>query len=198
MASAARNTYITPEEYLARERLAVERSEYYRGQVYAMSGASRPHNLVSGNLFTEINSQLKGRPCEVYSADMRVRVSATGLYTYPDIVAVCGEPRFVDDEFDTLVNPQVIIEVLSQSTEAYDRGDKFAQFQQIVSLQEYILVAQSKIRVERYSRHGQQWLLTTWDSVDGVLELESVGCRVRLSDIYDKVTFPADERAIEG
>ena len=198
MSSAAKQTYTTPEEYLARERLAETKSEYYDGQIYAMSGATRPHNLVAGNLFAEINVQLRGRPCEVYSNDMRVCVRATGLYTYPDIVAVCGEPQFLDGVFDTLLNPQLIVEVLSPSTEAYDRGDKFAQFQRIESLREYILVAQTKVRVDRYSRQGAQWLLTSWDSLDETVPIESIGCRVRLRDIYDRVVFPEQGRGPEA
>jgi Uma2 family endonuclease len=198
MASAAKKTYITPEEYLARERLAETKSEYYDGQIYAMSGASRPHILAAGNLFTEISMQFRGRDCEVYSNDMRVLVERTGLYTYPDIVAVCGKPQLLDDELDTLLNPQVIVEVLSPSTEAYDRGKKFAQFQRIESLREYILVAQDQVRVERYSRQGSQWLLTTWDSLDSTLQIESIDCQVRLRVIYDKVVFPEPDRDAES
>lgn len=198
MASAAKKAYITPEEYLARERLAENKSEYYDGQVYAMSGATRPHILVVGNLFTEINVQFRDRPCEVYSNGMRVLVERTGLYTYPDIVALCGEPRLLDNEFDTLLNPQVIVEILSPLTEAYDRGKKFAQFQRIESLREYILVAQDQVRVECYSRQGSQWLLTTWDSPAGTLQIESIDCQVRLRDIYDKVIFPEPDWHTEG
>jgi Uma2 family endonuclease len=198
MASAAKKIYITPEEYLARERLAATKSEYYDGQIYAMSGASRPHILVAGNLYTEINVQLRGRDCEVYSNDMRVRVDQTGLYTYPDIVAVCGKPQLLDAEVDTLLNPQLIVEVLSPSTEAYDRGKKFAHFQRLESLQEYILVAQDQVRVERYSRQGTQWLLTTWDSLDSTLPIESIGCQVQLRVIYDKVVFPEQDREPEA
>jgi Uma2 family endonuclease len=189
MASASRKTDLTPEQYLVRERLAQFRSEYHDGQIRAMSGASRPHNLITVNLSSEINGQLKGRPCEVYSADMRVHVHATGDYFYPDIVAVCGEPRFLDGEFDTLINPQLIVEILSPSTEAYDRGEKFAQYQRIESLRGYVLIAQDEIRVERLSRQGDQWLLTTWDSAVGTLRLDSIDCDVRLSDIYAKVKF---------
>ena len=198
MSSAARKTYITPEEYLTRERLAETKSEYYQGQMYAMSGASRPHNLIANNFSAEINVQLRGRACEIYSNDMRVHVRETGLYTYPDIVAVCGEPQFQDGVFDTLLNPQLIVEVLSPTTEAYDRGDKFAQFQRIESLREYILVAQNKVRVDRYTRQGTQWLLTSWDSIDDAVPIESIGCQVRLRDVYDKVVFPEQDRVPEA
>src|SRR4051794_10859027 len=120
MPSAAVKTRYTPEQYLALERKATFKSEYYNGSIYAMAGASRAHNLVAGNLFREVGSQLKDCPCEVYMSEMRVRVGPTGLYTYPDIVAVCGEPQFQDGELDTLLNPTLIVEVLSSSTEAYD------------------------------------------------------------------------------
>src|SRR5262245_5122353 len=133
MASAALKTRYTPEQYLALERKADFRSEFCNGFITAMAGASREHNLPAGNLHAEIRSQLKGRPCETYVNDLRVLVSRTGLYTYPDVVAVCGEAQFLDDEVDTLLNPTVIVEVLSPSTESYDRGRKFGHYRQLPS-----------------------------------------------------------------
>src|SRR5919198_4874617 len=118
----------TPEEYLALERAARHKSEYVNGRIYALAGASRAHNLIVVNVSAELRAQLRGRPCETYASDMRVKVSQTGLYTYPDVVVVCGEPRFEDAQVDTLLNPTVIIEVLSESTESYDRGEKFAHY----------------------------------------------------------------------
>ena len=155
--------YYTPEEYLALERKAEYKSEYINGEIYAMSGASRAHILITVNLTRELSTQLRGRPCEVYASDMRVKVSPTGMYTYPDVAAVCGEARFEDGQVDTLTNPSVIIEVLSPSTEAYDRGEKFAHYRKLQSLAEYVLVAQDKMRVEHFARHGErgeQWVLT--------------------------------------
>ena len=167
MASAAKKTYITPEEYLARERLAEFKSEYYDGQIYPMNespqgmpGTTRPHNLIAGNLYREISIQFKERPCEAYISDIRVRVEATGLYTYPDVVVVCGEPQFGDDSLDTLLNPNVIVEVLSPSTEAWDRGGKFAHYRRLESMSDYVLVSQDKVLVEHYTRQGDKWLLT--------------------------------------
>lgn len=128
MASAVRIPRITEEQYLALERKAHFKSEYCHGYIVAMSGASDEHNTISLNLAGEIRSQLKGRPCRVYMVNMRLRVSPTGLYTYPDVMAVCGERRFLDDEVNTLLNPTMIAEVLSKSTESYDRGDKFAKY----------------------------------------------------------------------
>jgi Uma2 family endonuclease len=183
----------TPEEYLALERKATQKSEYVNGQVFAMSGASRAHNLIAGNVYREISSQLKGRPCEAYVSDMRVKVSTTGLYSYPDVVAVCGEIRFDDEQKDTLLNPTVLVEILSSSTEAYDRGEKFAHYRQLESLQEYVLVGQDKVRVEHFVRQGDQWVLTEASNLDDTVHLASIGCRLALREIYDKVEFPASD-----
>jgi Uma2 family endonuclease len=179
----------TPEEYLALERAAEHKSEYLDGQIYAMTGASRKHNLIAGNVFRELSTQLRRRPCEVYMSDMRVKVSETGLYTYPDVVAVCGEPRFEGAEVDTLLNPLTIIEVLSESTEAYDRGKKFAHYRRLELLAEYVLIAQDRMHVERYRRQGEQWVLTEVSEPDGLLPLESLGCMLRLQDIYERIEF---------
>lgn len=193
MSSAAVKSRYTPEEYLALERKATIKSEYLDGQIYAMSGASRPHNLIAGNLHGEIRAQLKNRPCEVYTGDMRVCVSPTGMYTYPDVVAVCGDRRFLDGEVDTLLNPTLIIEVLSPSTEAYDRGGKFAHYRRLESLREYVLVAQDQVLVERYTRQGNEWLLTEFRQLDSILRLASIHCDVILSEVYDRVDLPDTE-----
>ena len=135
MSSAAAKTHYTPEQYLALERDSSIRHEYHNGSIFAMSGASREHNLIALNLGAELRTQLLDRPCEAYVSDMRVLVARTGLYTYPDIVAVCGERQFQDSEVDTLLNPTLIIEVLSSTTEAYDRGKTFAHYRRLPSLQ---------------------------------------------------------------
>jgi len=183
---------VTPAEYLAMERSAREKSEYINGRVYAMAGASRRHNLIAGNIFRELATQLRGRPCETYMADMRVKAKPTGMYTYPDVVALCDEPRLEDAELDTLLNPSVIVEVLSPSTESYDRGVKFAHYRRLDSLQEYVLVAQGTPRVEHFRREGDQWVLTEISDPGGALTLPSLGCVLRLADIYERVDFPAD------
>jgi Uma2 family endonuclease len=190
--SSLAKTYYTPEQYLALERAAEYKSEYINGEIYAMSGASREHNLITGNVLSALHAQLRGRPCEIYASDMRVKVSPTGMYTYPDVVAVCGEPRFEDDQVDTLLNPTAILEVLSPSTEAYDRGEKFAHYRRLETLSEYVLVSQDKARVEHYIRDGvrsNQWVLTETSGLDGVLELASIGCELALRDVYDKVNL---------
>jgi Uma2 family endonuclease len=191
---AARST-VTPTEYLRRERSALQKSEYRDGQIVAMTGASRAHNLIAVNLARELSQQLRGGPCEVYIADMRVKVSPTGLYTYPDVVAACGDIRFEDATTDTLLNPTVLVEVLSPSTEAYDRGQKFAHYRRLESLQEYLLLAQDRVRAEHFVRDGDRWVHTELDSHDEVVTLPSIGCSVRLADVYDRVIVSADEAA---
>lgn len=155
-----------------------------------MAGASPEQNLIAVNLSGEIRSQLKNRPCRVFASDMRVLISRTGLYTYPDVLVVCGELLFQDDKRDTLLNPTMIVEVLSPSTESYDRGDKFAHYRRLPTLREYVLVAQDKARVERFTRQGDDWLLTDLIDMNSTLRLASIGCELPLSEIYAKVELP--------
>lgn len=187
--SVAPQKKMTEEEYLALERTAEFKSEFLAGEMYAMTGASRPHTLIVTNAVRELGNQLKGRSCEVYVADMRVRVEHTGLYTYPDIVVVCGEPRLADEHLDTLLNPTVIIEVLSPSTEAYDRGTKFAHYRELPSLREYVLVSQTHAHVERFVRQdgGPEWTLSAVRGQGGTLTLTSIGCTLPLAELYDRV-----------
>jgi Uma2 family endonuclease len=195
MASAALKTRYTPEQYLTLERSADFKSEYFNGFVTAMAGASREHNLIAVNLSREISSQLKNRPREAYMSDMRILVSRTGLYTYPDMVAVCGEPRFQDEKEDTLLNPTMIAEVLSPTTESYDRGAKFAHYRRLAALQEYVLVAHDEARVERFTRQGDEWLLTEFIQLDDSLRLASIDCALPLREIYAKVELPGEPAA---
>lgn len=187
----------TPEEYLALERKAECRSEYYAGEIFAMSGASEKHNLIAGNIVAALHGQFRGRPCRVYVSDMRVKVSPTGLYTYPDVVALCGEARFDDVQRDTLLNPNVIIEVLSPSTEAYDRGNKAAQYRQLPSLMEYLLASQERMHVEHYVRQADgQWLFSEVSDTDARIHLPSINASVVLADIYENVVL--DSPPVEG
>ncbi len=189
--SALSKPYLTAKEYLDAERRSDIRHEYYRGETFAMSGASREHNLVALNIGAELRAALKGRPCEVYTNDMRVLIEATGLHTYPDVVVVCGEPRFLEGvEVDTLLNPTVLIEVLSPSTSSYERGRKFAHYRQLNSLCEYVLIEQDEASIDRYTRRPGEWSLTDFRSLDLVLELGSIGCEIPLSEIYARVEFP--------
>jgi Uma2 family endonuclease len=186
--SSQTQQHYTPEEYLALERQAQCKSEYYAGEISAMAGASRWHNLIVTNVLRELSLQLKGRPCTTYPSDMRVKVSPTGLYTYPDVTVVCGEAQFEDNQQDTLLNPTLIVEVLSESTEAYDRGGKFAHYRKLASLMEYVLIAQTKPHIEHYVRQpDNRWLLAEADNLPGTLHLPSIDCRLALAEVYDKV-----------
>ena len=188
--STVPKSLLTPQEYLERERRAQTRSEFYRGEIFAMSGASWEHTLIKDNFAAETRQRLKGGPCHVLTSDLRVKVDASGLYTYPDIVIVCQEPQFEDQVFDTLVNPRVIVEVLSESTEKYDRGLKFGHYRQLPSLQEYILVAQDRLLVERYVRQGDNtWILTVFDKQGTSFSFGTIDAEIPLGEIYLGVTF---------
>lgn len=186
--SAVPKTLMSNEEYLSFERSSEFRHEFYRGEIFQMSGASREHNLIVTNSVTSINSQLRGKDCEIYSNDMRVHTSITGLYTYPDVVVVCGEPEFSDAEFDTLLNPIVLIEVLSLSTADYDRGKKFWHYQSIESLREYLLVAQDEIKIEHLIKlPNGRWDVREYLSIESEIELQSIGIWLKTAEIYEKV-----------
>jgi Uma2 family endonuclease len=159
-----------------------------------MTGASRRHNLISVNISAELRQQLKGRTCEAYASDMRVRIPSKRMYTYPDVVVVCEEPQFEDDYLDTLLNPTVIIEVLSESTERYDRFKKFAFYRTIEPLAEYILVAQHEHRIEQYTKQSDgRWLLSDHRSPQDVVELASIQCTLALREVYEKVSLPPSD-----
>lgn len=186
---------LTEQEYLAKERKASYRSEFYRGEMFAMAGATREHNLISGNIHRHLGNQLEGRPCESYSTDMRVRITATGLYTYPDVAIACGGPEFADDQADVLLNPTVLVEVLSPSTASYDRGDKAVHYRKLNSLRELLLVEQEFPAVDHYIRQENgDWLLKQAEAPDSVIELPSIGCRLTFAEIYARITFPPDAR----
>ena len=183
--------YLSPEDYLALERCAEFKSEYFDGEIFAMVGASEPHNLIVANTLSEIRQQLKKRPCRAYANDMRVKVSPTGLFTYPDVVVVCGQAQFDDSQLDTLLNPILIVEVLD-STEAYDRGRKFEHYRKLESLMEYVLIAQHRPHVESYRRQpDQRWVLTESDGLESSLRLDAIDCELALAEIYDKVELPS-------
>jgi Uma2 family endonuclease len=188
-------SYISPEEYLRLERQAEYKSEYLNGEIFAMTGASRKHNLISINLSSSLSQQLKGKSCEVYGSDMRVKVTTNGLYTYPDVVGACGKPDFEDDEIDTLLNPTVLIEILSTSTERYDRIAKTSYYRTLDSLAEHLLVAQHEYRIEQYVRgEDQRWSLFDYRSLDDIAQLQSIGCSLALRDVYDRIEIDPDYR----
>jgi Uma2 family endonuclease len=181
-------------EYLAFERPSTVKHEFFDGEIFAMAAANESHNLITGNLVGELGNQLRVGPCRVYASDMRV-VLATGLRTYPDVVVVREKPQFEDDCHDTLLNPLVIFEVLSPTTELYDQTRKFAHYRTCPSLREYVLVSQDQSLVEHFARQPEtgQWLLTARESLDAELELPALKIRISLREVFAKVEFPAEE-----
>lgn len=189
MSTAPSETW-SAQDYLKFERTSAEKHEFLDGDIFLMTGASANHNLIVGNIYASLHTQLRQRPCVVYPSDLRVKVSQTGLYTYPDISVTCDAPQFEDVQLDTLLNPTVIVEVLSPSTEKYDRGRKFQHYRTLESLQEYVLAAQDGTRLEHYLRQeDDQWLFSDATQADERLELPSIGCTLLLSDVYEKVAF---------
>ena len=193
MSSIAARTYLIPEKYIASERKATLKSEYLSGEIVAMSGASLSHNLITMNTANQLYNQLVESRCRVFSSDMRVGIGAGTSYFYPDVAVVCDEPRFEDNALDTLINPIVVIEVLSPSTEAYDSGEKSARYRQLESLQEYVLISQDRVRVEHYLRQGKQWILSEFSALENVLPLTSIGAELSLNQIYRFVELEADD-----
>jgi Uma2 family endonuclease len=196
MASRQEPLY-TPEEYLELEAVAQVKHEYLDGRIYAMTGGTFNHARLVGNVHGELRAQLRGRPCEAFTSEVMVRIDATGLHTYPDGSALCGKPqaeRTRDGTGDLiLLNPSVLLEVLSPSTERYDRGDKFGHYRQIPSLQEYLLVSQDWMHVERFARDPEaptHWRFSDASGPDGEVELPSIGCVLRLRDVYERVDVP--------
>ncbi|HEX8501105.1 MAG TPA: Uma2 family endonuclease [Pyrinomonadaceae bacterium] len=188
MSRQTKKSYVTPEEYLAFERAAEYKNEYFDGEIYAMTGASRRHNVIAGNIVGSLWQQLRGQPCEVYPSDMRVRILSANIYTYPDVVVVCGEAEFEDAHVDTLLNPTMLVEVLSKSTASYDRSVKSGYYRTLLSLAEYLLIAQDEYHVAQHIRQTDgRWLLSDIRGAESRVELPSVGCVLTLSDIYERV-----------
>lgn len=182
------NPYFSPEEYLAMERVSEVKHEYFQGEIFALAGTSANHNQIVVNIIAALRPQMRKRGCRIYASEMRVNIPHTGLYTYPDISALCGTPRFEDDHLDTLLNPAIIVEVLSPSTEQYDRGKKFEQYRTLASLAEYLLIAQDSYHLEHYIRQeNASWLLTEADSLEVDIDLPSIACRLTLAEVYEDV-----------
>lgn len=180
---------MTAEEYLAIERRAETRSEFIDGEMLAMAGVDRRHNRIVCNIVAALTQQFKGRRCGVHASDVRVKIPATGNYVYPDVSALCGEEQFEDAHVDTLLNPSVVIEVLSKSTELYDRNGKFDGYRSLPSFQEYVLISRDRVRVEHYIKRQEGWSWSVHDNATAVLELPSVHATLLVGDIYDKVAF---------
>ena len=191
MSSAAVQRY-SPADYLALERAGEFKHEFFDGEMFLMAGGTMEHSQVAANVIGELREQLADTPCRVLTSDMKIKLP-TGLYTYPDASVVCDQPQYEDDHKDVLLNPLLIVEVLSPSTEAYDRGQKFRHYQSCPSLREYVLIAQDRSAVDHYLRQPSgQWLLTTFESLDATMPLPSLGVGLRLSEIYAKVEFPPE------
>lgn len=191
MSSAAEKRY-SPADYLALERAADSKHEFFDGEIFAMSGGTLHHSQLAGNVIIELGKTLADSPCRVLTSDMRIKCP-TGLYTYPDASIVCDSPKFEDGQKDVLLNPIVIVEVLSPSTESYDRGRKFEHYRSCPSLRDYLLISQDRVFVEHYSRQADtdQWLLTTWNSLDAAVSLTTLGVRLPLRGIYARVDVPS-------
>ena len=189
--------WMSEQEFLAYERAAEFKHEYVDGYVYAMAGASREHNLINGNVARHLGNQLEGKPCELYSNDMRVWLPRKRTYTYPDVVVVCGEPRFLDNEFDTLLNPMLIVEVLSPSTKRYNLHGKFREFRTVESCVEYVLIAQDCRAVAHFAKREGLWTIL---EVDDRVEFVSLPCVLTLDEIYERLKFdtePPEEAATQ-
>ena len=193
MSSAAIQRY-SPADYLALERASEFKHEFFDGELFRMSGDTIEHSQIAGNVIRALGNSLADSPCRVLTSDMRIKLP-TGLYTYPDVLVVCDQPQYEDDHTDVLLNPLVVVEVLSPTTEAYDRGKKFRHYQTCPSLREYVLIAQDRAAVDHYLRQpaSGQWLLTTFESLAATMSLPSIGIGLPLHEIYAKVEFPPEE-----
>jgi Uma2 family endonuclease len=182
--------YITPEEYLAMEEAAAYKSEYYRGEIFAMAGASKNHNRINFDLGTSINLALKGTNCEVFANDMKLWIKAENIFTYPDLMIICGKAEFYEGRDDALLNPVVIFEILSDSTKIHDRVEKFDFYRSIPTFQEYILIDQYRIHVEQmYLETRNKWILSEYNEITDVLKLAKVKVQIPLQEIYRRVEF---------
>ena len=182
---------LTPEEYLAAERRAETKSEFHDGEVLAMAGASYAHNLVVANVIRELGAQLRSSPCAVLPSDLRVWIEVSRRYVYPDVTVVCGEPELTDADPEALVNPTLLVEVLSDTTESYDRGEKFEHYRALGSFAEYVLLSQDRPHCEHYVlQPDKSWIFTEERQLDAVIPLTTIGCELALQEAYARVSFP--------
>lgn len=197
--SALPKHVLTPAEYLTIERASETRSEFFDGEMFAIAGTTKNHARIVMNLSRELSTALKGRTCEPFATDLRIKVQDNGLYTYPDLLVVCGEQLFEDDQLDTLLNPTLLIEVLSDSTERYDRVKKFDLYRALPSLKEYVLVSQSEPRIEQFLHQASgEWTLGITNDPAASVSLPSIDCEIPLAEIYDRVEFlPPDAGALK-
>jgi Uma2 family endonuclease len=199
MAVPEKKPFITPEEYLRLEREAEYKSEYYDGEIFAMAGTSITHSLITANVLGELRGLLRGGRCTTYDSNLKIKVSSTGLYTYPDASVICGPVEHPPEGDDMALNPTLIVEVLSDSTEAYNRGRKFEQYRSLPSFREYVLVSQKEPLVETFFRQPEgNWLFSAVRGLDETVRLHSLAVDLRLSEVYLAVEFPADKPAADG
>ncbi len=184
----ATRSNVTEAEYVEIERRSDIKHEYYQGEMFAMAGASRKHNIISSNIIRDLGNQLRQGPCRVFPSDMRVKIDRIRKYVYPDVSVVCNKDEFTDEEEDTITNPDLIIEILSDSTEAYDRGHKFAHYRKLTSLKEYVLISQDERKIEIFTKNESgYWLYAETDEDRFEIILKSVSCKLNLNDVYEKV-----------
>jgi Uma2 family endonuclease len=195
---ATESIHYTPEEYLALEEVAEFRSEYIDGQIIPMTGGTTNHNRLAGNFYAALNFAFKRQDYEVFMGDVRLWIPKRKIYTYPDVMIIASTPEYYNNRKDTIVNPMVIIEVLSKSTQRYDRGDKFTAYRTIPTFQEYVLLDQTQMRVEQFYKTGKkQWALREYDEEDESIALASVPFQIDLEDLYSKVKFePIEEEEL--
>ena len=191
-------TKMTEAEYYEFERNSDLKHEFLDGEIYAMAGASYEHNQIFSATLATLFSQLRGKGCTVNPSDQKLKVMETGFIAYPDISVICGEPVFAGEEYDTVTNPVLIIEVLSPSTEGYDRGKKFQNYREIKTLQEYLLISQDKAHIEAYTMQNGKWVLTDIIGLEAVYKFSSIDCQLALSDVYENVTFPVEDETNDG
>jgi len=185
---------LTPEEYLRIEREAPYKSEYYGGEMFSMAGGSPRHSRIATNIAGYLTNALKGRRCTPYNSDLRIGIPGEGLYTYPDVSVFCAPLTFLPGTDDTATNPTVIVEVLSKTTEAYDRGRKFEHYRRLPSLREYVLVSQDAPTLERFTREGDgRWVLTAAHGLEATIPLDALETALPLAEVYDKVDFAPPE-----
>lgn len=190
--------YFTPEEYLEIEHSADHKSEYYDGQIYAMAGGSKRHNLIGSNIIRELGTKLKSKPCHVFNSDQKIFVNDYELYTYPDASVVCGPMSFDAPDPDIVTNPILIVEVLSESTAGYDRGKKFEFYRSITTFREYLLVDQDRVYIEHFHQDpANKWILTVYNKSEDTLSLPSLAIDLSVAEIYDKISWPEKQKSLE-
>lgn len=185
---APKYNYVSPEKYLEIERVSQEKHEYYNGEIFAMSGASKEHNIIAKNINTLVLPFLKGKSCDMFGSDLRVHIPKNSLFTYPDFTIICGKWETTDNEKDTVTNPSVLVEILSKSTKDYDRGTKFNLYRNIKTLKEYILIDSTKVSVEIFlKQENQKWILSEFKNLSDSFIISTIGLSLMLKDLYEDV-----------